>query len=173
LARRWSQLAASVASIIVQQTYFTYHWHAVFVPLALLSAVGLASFCTRERVLAGTAALLLLPVPLRETLWNLRRWQLRSDAPELVRDYHAGFSEYGDPAFPRETDAVVDLLRSRGPQQRLLVCGHEPGLNFLSGLDAPTRSGYNLAARRLAGHAGPSAVPSPVPHRAERGTPRW
>jgi hypothetical protein len=134
-----------VLSVAVQQKYFTYHWQATFVPLSLLAGIGIAYLWPREPVLAGITALLLIAMQLQEPWWRLREWRERGEGFEEQRDYEARFEEYGDSTFRRDTNSLVDWLRSHAaPGEQLQVWGHQPGVNFRTGLDSPGRFGYVL-----------------------------
>jgi len=139
---------------LVQMKFFTYHWIPLLGPLSVLAGMGVpALFPERPRLkgplLPWAAALFLVLLTAgslsdparryrRELLYDLGRIQ-----PE---DFYRAYGNWGEGDICIRAELTVSdyLRRNTAADQKVLVFGLEPGINFLAGRKPPTRFVYDL-----------------------------
>jgi len=168
-ARPWfwtalAWLALDLAAVVAQGKYFGYHWKPLYGPLAVAAGVGaerarlwllqtarpkfLPAPATRA---AACLAILLLGLP----LWRPMQARLTTCAQDLLVKhswdaYYRRFGGYNSGHFSLRGEwEVADYLKAHTrPDDRVLVWGFDPSINFFADRQTPTRFGFNLPLTR-------------------------
>jgi len=137
---------AGAAQVALQAKFFFYHWLVLIPPAALLAASGLN--WVQENFHRAVYSLALFIV-LVQTVLGLRFYallQIHYHTPRYLigvdnRDeYYARFREPGTDFNFYATWHAADYLRHHTPaDEKVLVFGYEPGINYLAARFAPTR----------------------------------
>lgn len=169
----------SVACIVVQNKYYGYHWHPFRMSLLVLLGFGVSQIllfaeklgsqrvvgsgaesasATRQWAANGVrigciAALISVFVFFRPEL-NRMGWSALVTRSTPVEDYYKSYKSIYNWSFKFFTNMrVAEYIAAHSQAgDSLLVWGFEPMINFLTGMPAPTRFGYNypLVARQEA-----------------------
>jgi hypothetical protein len=133
--------------IILQGKFYAYHWYPLYPPAIILAVTGLATVNIAANQLSTIAPLLylsalsipLLIVPVTETFWTARHIFGLTTETKYYSNFQ--FREYN---ANDQVEAVMYLSAQADLGDRLFVLGHEPIINYLSGLEPPTRFIFSL-----------------------------
>ena len=139
---------------MVQMKFFTYHWIPLLGPLSVLAGMGIpALFPERPRrrgPLLPLAAALFLALLLLGSLFDPARRYRRELLYDLgliqAEGFYRAYGNWGegDICIRAELKVADYLRRNTAPDEKVLVFGLEPGINFLAGRNSPTRFVYDL-----------------------------
>ena len=144
---------AAYLHVFLQMKFFSYHWVVLLGPLSVLAGMGVAAiFPERPRVsgpLLPVAAALLLGALLIGSLYEPARRYQREALYDLgliqAGDFYRPYGKWGegDICIQAEQAAAQYLRWHTDPQDRVLVFGLEPAINFLAERRPPTRFAYD------------------------------
>ncbi len=152
------QCAVSVLFVVIQNKFYSYHWHPLRLSIVIWLAFGFSGLLAFVRGLEGRlgatrtetlrAGLLIAILALawfKGPPLNVAGWSAHVSGTLSMDDYYRPFKSYYNQSFRFRSNwtAVEHIVAHSSPDESVLVWGFEPMINYLSDRRSPTRFGYN------------------------------
>jgi hypothetical protein len=182
------QCAVSVLFVVIQNKFYSYHWHPLQLSVVIWLAFGFSGLLGFVRGLKGRLGATWvevvrvgLLVTILALAWfegpplNVTGWSAHVTGTLSMDEYYRPFKSYYNQSFRFRSNlsAVEHIAAHSTPDESVLVWGFEPMINYLSGRRSPTRFGYNYPVIASRGTPFEESYRSQFMHELAEDPPRY